>query len=120
MTRRSHGSGTYPSVRPEPASAAPLAGTPSSEALVAAVHDAKIGRGPTIRKCGFEIPTFVQYGERLRAARKTLGWSQDYTAKMWGCARLTYASYERGDTLAPVTLLDWLEGLAAEARKVGT
>jgi DNA-binding XRE family transcriptional regulator len=113
-------SGIRPSTRPE---ALPPAHSLSGEPPPGAsgrvvVHDQQNRSLPGIAKCGSHKPQFVQYGARLRDARKALGWSQDCLARKWGCIRTTVISWERGKTLVRLDLLDWIESLAAQ-RRVG-
>jgi DNA-binding XRE family transcriptional regulator len=85
-----------------------------------AVHGKQDRSHPGISKCGFNRQTPVQCGARFRHAREATGWSQDRTAREWGCVRLTIISWELGRTIPPADALIWIESMAKRARRTGT
>jgi DNA-binding XRE family transcriptional regulator len=74
---------------------------------------------PSVAKCGSAQRTPVQCGARFRHAREATGWSQDRTAREWGCVRLTIISWELGRTIPPADALIWIESMAKRAKRAG-
>jgi DNA-binding XRE family transcriptional regulator len=120
MTRRP-ASGTF--ARPV-ASSAPafLAEPTSSPASSCSVHPNTIGTAPGLAKCKTPQRVSVQCGagDLFRAARESLGWSQETAGRKYGACRLTIISWEQERTEMPARALLWIQRMAEAARSTGT